>query len=154
MKQLLGGDHGGSFAGINFLWLEGGEKPALESAATFDLFALSPGKLLRCSYTWMHEELPHRGTLIVAWDRRADRVTAAWIDTFHQSGHVMHLEGSVEEDGTVALSGSYPAPPGPNWGWRIRLTAPIEGELVVSMDNVTPDGVAEPAVRIDLRRNP
>ena len=33
----------------------------------------------------------------------------------------MLLEGSLTGRGGVALLGSYPAPPGPDWGWRITL---------------------------------
>lgn len=152
MTTMLPGCGEGRFAGTKLLWLEGAAAPALESPSGVELEVLAPEKLLRCSYEWNFKGQPQRGAMLIACDQRSSRVTAAWIDTFHQSGHVMHLEGMLEDSGAVALSGFYPAPPGPDWGWRIRLESPSAEELLVLMDNVSPEGLAEPAVRIDSRR--
>lgn len=151
MKQMLAG-LSGRFDGHNLLWLEGSRSPALESDASAEVEVLTAGRLLRCGYTWSFDGQEHRGALLIASDRLGERVTGAWIDSFHQSGHVMHLEGSLEEGGTVVLAGHYPAPSGPDWGWRIRLESASPDELLVLMDNVDPAGSAEPAVRIDVRR--
>jgi hypothetical protein len=152
MKEMLSACRGGLFVGTNLLWLEGAAAPALESPARAELEVLAPGKLIRCSYTWTFEGQTQHGSMVVAWNTRAERASAGWVDSFHQSSHVMQLEGVLEDGGAVAVSGSYPAPSGPDWGWRIRLESPTADELLVLMDNVSPDGLAEPAVRIDLRR--
>lgn len=151
MKQLLDG-RVGRFSGRNQLWLEGPRAEPSESNAEVELEALLPGRLLRCSLKWRHEETHHLGALLLAWDRRADRVTGAWIDSFHQSGHVMHLEGTLAADGSVSLEGRYPAPPGPDWGWRIRLRSGSVDSLEIEIDNVDPEGNAELAVAISLAR--
>ena len=40
---------------------------------------------------------------------------------------------------TLAVKGTYAAPPGPDWGWRIEIT-PDEGTLRVVMFNIWPEG--------------
>ena len=43
------------------------------------------------------------------------------------------------------LPGSYPAPPGPDWGWN-TVIVPTENELKIAMYNVPPGGQDELAV--------
>ena len=38
----------------------------------------------------------------------------------------MACEGAVEPDWAIAVHGSYAAPPGPDWGWRIFIR-PADG---------------------------
>ena len=68
------------------------------------------------------------------------RATAHWIDSWHMSDGVMACEGAVDTDGTIDVRGSYAAPPGPDWGWRI-VVRPADGPaLHIVMYNVTPEG--------------
>jgi hypothetical protein len=77
-------------------------------------------------------------------------VTLHWIDSWHNGDAVMACEGTGS-DGRVDVRGSYPAPSGPDWGWRIRVE-PGSGSLVIRMDNVSPDGEEYPAVEASYRR--
>ena len=52
----------------------------------------------------------------------------------------MACEGAVEPDGAIAVRGSYAAPPGPDWGWRIVIRPAGKPALHIVMYNVTPGG--------------
>ena len=53
----------------------------------------------------------------------------------------MNCTGSAT-DGTIALRGSYAAPPGPDWGWRIEIaTEPLR----IKHTNIFPGGEEGPA---------
>ena len=58
---------------------------------------------------------------------------------------MMILSGTAQADGSLAVTGSYAAPPGPDWGWRITLQ-PLDNQFKLLMHNVTPDGEAMLAV--------
>ena len=44
---------------------------------------------------------------------------------------------------TLAVQGSYAAPPGPDWGWRIEITPEPAGALRIKMYNIWPGGAQE-----------
>jgi hypothetical protein len=110
------------------------------------------GLFLRLTYTWQHEGTAHEGTILIGYDRGNDVATAAWADSWHQGARVMACEGSLGDDGTVNVKGSYPAPPDPDWGWRIVLTPVSENRLTLEMFNITPDGTEDLAVRTEYLR--
>ena len=64
----------------------------------------------------------------------------------------MQLTGKTKPDGSAVVDGSYAAPPGPDWGWRITIQ-PLENEqFKLIMHNVTPDGAAMLAVEAVFSR--
>ena len=73
-------------------------------------------------------------------------ISAHWIDTFHMGRKVMACMGGLREDGTLDVRGSYTAPPGKDWGWRITVTANPGRELRIVMHNIDPQGKEELAV--------
>ena len=64
----------------------------------------------------------------------------------------MPFETEAEGKNALSLLGSYAAPPGPDWGWRIVLE-PLSETLQIRMDNITPDGEDLPAVEATYRHN-
>jgi hypothetical protein len=64
----------------------------------------------------------------------------------------MACDGSIDQGGTILLRGSYQAPPGPDWGWRITITANSGKDLQIVMHNCTPEGAEELAVQADYAR--
>jgi hypothetical protein len=50
------------------------------------------------------------------------------------------------------VRGSYAAPPGPDWGWRITLAATATSEIEISMFNIDPNGKEELAVRATYKK--
>jgi hypothetical protein len=47
--------------------------------------------------------------------------TAVWVDSYHSGPEWLTLDGYIDDDGVIRLTGWYPAPPGPDWGWQIHI---------------------------------
>ncbi|MES2884397.1 MAG: DUF1579 family protein [Pseudomonadota bacterium] len=144
-SQLLG-----DWIGENQLWLDPKEPPQV-SPSTLTVAPTAQGKFLTLAYTWAFEGKVQEGLLLVGDNNKDSIASAGWVDSFHQSGKVMQCIGSVEGSG-FAVSCHYPAPPGPDWGWRLSVNASAAGELIFEMHNVPPGGDAELAVRAVYQR--
>ncbi len=94
------------------------------------------GRFVRLDYSWVYREKPHEGSLLVGFDTKAGSASAHWIDSWHTGTAAIALAGTPAS-GTLSVRGTYPAPPGPDWGWRIDLAAD-GGALRVVMFNVWP----------------
>lgn len=53
----------------------------------------------------------------------------------------MICRGADRGDGPTTVLGSYAAPPGPDWGWRIEIA--IGDELRITHTNIAPYGKGE-----------
>ena len=107
-------------------------------------------RFLRFGYTWVYQGQPQEGLLLLGFDPESNAVSGHWIDTWHMGNKVLACTGPAPI-GTVSIRGSYAAPPGPDWGWRIELTA--EGDqLRMVMTNIYPDGKEELAVESEYSR--
>ena len=100
------------------------------------------GRFARVDYTWSYHGRPQEGSMLVG--RSGDRVSIHWIDSWHMGDKAMACEG--DDGGNVSVRGSYAAPPGPDWGWRITLTPAAGSSFGLVMHNITPDGDEELAV--------
>jgi hypothetical protein len=67
-------------------------------------------------------------------------VTAAWIDPWHNGDRLMPCVGNLTPAGAFTVKGSYPAPAGPDWGWRITVEPPVNEAWRFTMHNITPQG--------------
>ena len=123
-----------------------------DSASTAVLTPLLGGRFIRLDYDWSYQGAPQEGSLLIGCQCESGQATAHWIDSWHMSDAVMACEGAVEPDGTIAVRGSYAAPPGPDWGWRIAIRPADGSELHVIMHNVTPDGQEALAVEAAYAR--
>ena len=99
----------------------------------------------KITYAWSHDGKPHTGTIALR-DGGAD-----FTDTFHSST-TMAFTSVSSTWALVELFGTYPAPEGPPWGWRITLAHRPSDELVLQMTNITPWGEDGRAVRMVTRR--
>ena len=120
-----------------------------ESQSTATVTPLLGGAFIRMDYTWAYQDAPQEGSLLIGYDSGAEEVTAHWIDTWHMGERAMLLSGTPEDDGSIAVRGSYAAPPGPDWGWRIVLQPENDSALHLLMYNITPDGAEALAVETD-----
>ena len=93
----------------------------------------------RIDYTWEYEETPQNGSLRVGHDESRDRLTVAWTDTWHMSDRPLSSDGPASGE-DLDVRGSYPAPSGPDWGWRTRIEVLDADSFRMVMYNVTPDG--------------
>lgn len=143
--QLLG-----HWSGESHLWMDPSQPP-LASPSRMAVTPTANGKFLSLSYDWVYEGKEQQGLLLVGDGNKDSVATAAWVDSWHQSGKVMQLIGAVAGE-TLSVTGHYAAPPGPDWGWRLSVHVSAAGELVLEMHNVPPGGEAELAVRAVYRR--
>lgn len=142
----------GTWTGTKRLWLEGAAGPVRSSACELVVSPIALGAFLSFAYTWAFEGSPQEGLLIAGNANTDEGASAAWADSWHMSGKLMHCTGQVEADGAIRLLGSYGAPPGPDWGWTIVLTLPAPDGLSITMCNVAPGCEPELAVQADFAR--
>jgi hypothetical protein len=89
---------------------------------------------------------------LLGYDEQQKMATAAWVDSWHMSSKIMACEGAIDPQGAIDIRGSYEAPPGPDWGWRIVITPKSGKELQLVMYNISPEGVEELAVQADYKK--
>ena len=63
-------------------------------------------------------------------------VSAHWIDSWHMDHAAMTCTGTVSGN-VISVRGTYAAPPGPDWGWRIDLSVE-PAKLRLTMFNISP----------------
>lgn len=144
----------GAWQGHKRLWMEGEGGPVRTSASRLVVTRVACGAYLSFAYSWAFDGAPQEGVLIVGNDNDAQAASAAWGDSFHMSAKLMACAGRVDAPGLVTLEGSYAAPPGPDWGWRIGIELPAADALRIVMHNVEPGGSAHLAVQADFTREP
>lgn len=144
-------DRAGKWSGTNRLHDPNTNAPE-DSASTAVVTPVLGGRFLRMDYTWAYRGEPQEGSLLIGGDTKGGMVTAHWIDTWHMSDKVLECEGVAGEGNGISVRGSWAAPPGPDWGWRINIL-PGEGKVLrVVMFNVTPDGQEGLAVEASYTR--
>ena len=122
------------------------------SAATATV-KLTAAHFASVAYTWSDGENPQEGLLLLAGGASdADPATAVWADSWHTGKALMQFSGTVGADGVLRLNGSYPAPPGPDWGWQIHLH-PADGQGGrITMHNLVPGEDPYQVVELELHR--
>ena len=140
----------GQWQGTTRLYLEPPPAAGVVSESRLTVAPIAGGNFLQLNYDWSHESEAQSGVLIVGYEE-ADAASAAWVDSFHMSARIMFCTGSVAE-GAATLTGSYAAPPGPDWGWRIALKLVAADELQIVMHNIWPEGKEDLAVQADYKR--
>ena len=124
-----------------------------ESPATATVTPLLGGRFVRIDYTWVYQGTPQEGSLLIGYLKKAGQVTAHWIDSWHMGAKAMALLGLAPDGATLSVRGSYEAPPGPDWGWRIDLTPGDDGRsLRMVMHNIWPEGKEDLAVEAAYAR--
>ncbi len=137
-------DCAGTWNGINTLQDPHTNAPA-ESVSTATVMPEFDGRLVRLDYTWSYEGKPQAGSLLFGFDKEKNTHRAHWFDSWHMGSKAMECSGVAQESGIISVRGSYAAPPGPDWGWRIDLhTDDITMKMV--MYNIWPDGREDLAV--------
>ncbi len=141
----------GEWTGNNKLWFDS-TKPAIESETMAVVQEEAAGRMIAVRYSWGYEGKAREGILLLGDDPATGRCDAAWSDSFHNGHRLMPLTGPLAGDDNPTVTGSYPAPSGPPWGWRITLEHPSPNAFVMRMHNITPDGKAELAVEASYAR--
>ena len=140
----------GNWRGTKHLYLGPPPEPAIASPSKLSVTPVAGGGFLQFNYDWMYEGAAQAGLLLFGYDEE-NAASAAWVDSFHMSTKIMSCSG-VAVDGATDLLGSYEAPPGPDWGWRITIRSISANELKIVMHNISPEGQEDLAVEIDYTR--
>ena len=128
----------GNWQGTNRLQDPHSNSPE-ETPSTATVTPVLGGRFVRLDYTWTYHGEPQEGSLLIGYERKINVVTAYWIDSWHMSDKVMECRGAAV-DGEILLLGSYAAPPGPDWGWRITIATREADRFNITMHNVEPGG--------------
>ena len=143
----------GKWQGTNHLWLAPDE-PVRLSESTAEIRAIAQDQFSELLYTWSESGLPQEGRMILGRFPDSPHVRAIWLDTWHMMNQFMDCEGGVNENGEVWVRGSYPAPPGPDWGWQITFAGRGADAFRLQMHNITPEGEMFLAVEVAYTRQP
>lgn len=106
---------------------------------------------LKLEYTWAADGKQQDGLMLVV-ENKDESLSSVWIDSWHQSQAFLLSHGSRGASGDITLLASYPAPTGPDWGWKTIIRALGGDNLEILMYNLSPDGKEEIAVHDTYRR--
>ncbi len=141
----------GEWQGTKQLYLAPPPAAPASSASTLTVAPIAGGSFLQFNYNWTYEDEEQTGVLWIGCDGDGATATAAWVDSFHMSSKIMSCTGTAA-DGVIDVRGSYEAPPGPDWGWTIKVQAISANELKIVMHNIWPEGQEDLAVEIAYTR--
>jgi len=112
------------------------------------------GLFVQYNYSGSLQGKPLTGTAIFGYNIIANKYQCAWMDSFHNGTSMMFCEGLLN-DTTVNVLGKYDAPDGsPPWGWRTTVEITTTDKIVVTMYNITPEGIEAKAVETIFQRIP
>lgn len=139
------------WSGTSRLWLAPGED-AHESQTTAQMSSVGQGQFITIRYRWEFEDEPQDGMIAFRSEMDQALTRAVWLDSWHMRNDIMVCE-AMTRDGVVSIQGSYAAPPGPDWGWRIEIETGDASSLVIRMINITPLGEEALAVLAQYERS-
>jgi len=142
----------GSWKGTNRLYVPWMDEKIKESNSGAVVRSKMNGQFLSIEYTWTFDGEPQEGMLLLGCDPNSDAVQAVWTDSWHSKDVLMLCNGNSSDD-RISVTGSYAVPDNPDWYWRMEV-APGAGKdsFQFLMFNVSPEGIAEPAVETDFTR--
>jgi hypothetical protein len=141
----------GQWRGTNRLWLSPAD-PVHESDITMLVAAAAQGRFITFQYTWSYEGNPQDGLLLLGVEPHPEAVQAIWIDSWHMQDKYLHCLETIGDQGDISLNGSYSAPPGPDWGWKIEIIPRLPDEFQLRMYNISPGGMSQLAVHAEYIR--
>jgi hypothetical protein len=143
----------GEWQGTNRLWLSPDE-PVRESPTTASIVPVAGERFATIRYTWADEGKPQDGLIVVRLVEGPEDVQMVWVDSWHMSRQFMLCRGATTRSGgVISATGSYAAPPGPDWGWRIEIHRAAPDVLRIMMYNILPDGQEVVAVEAEYGRS-
>lgn len=140
----------GDWAGTSKLWLSPGEDPR-ESDSSARVSLVGQGQFVRIEYDWSFDKMAQDGQILFAPEFGMADCEAVWLDSWHMASAIMTCEVSNGPGDSAILRGNYPAPPDPDWGWRIEIRAAGAREFEIRMFNISPEGEEALAVQATYR---
>lgn len=140
----------GDWEATNQLWFMPGT-PVHESESTLSVTPVVGDAVTMLRYSWSHDGAAHGGVMLVR-DVSTAPPSIVWYDSFHSGGAFMTFGQGSRTDGVLTATGSYAAPTGPDWGWRIEVHIPAADTLLLRHYNIMPDGQEALAVQARYSR--
>lgn len=120
------------------------------SAASAEV-QIAARNFIAIDYTWSTEGQAQDGLLLISDAPEPAAAKAVWADSWHSSESWLEFRGGLA-DGQLVLEASYPAPPGPDWGWQIRIDPGTGDGPRITMHNLMPGHPAYQVVELALER--
>lgn len=128
----------GEWQGRNRLWVRPGE-PVRESETTASIALVAGDRFATVTYIWAEGGRPQDGLLVVPAEKD-NQAEVFWVDSWHMGDKFLLLRREDTSEGLLTARGTYAAPPGPDWGWRISIRSESREELQIVMHNILPQG--------------
>jgi len=141
----------GEWSGTKKLWMMP-DTPAVECKSTAVITPEAGGRVIAVRYTWESDGQPCEGIVLVRMATSPSDADLVWMDSWHQPDVFMLCPAEDDAQLLIAGRGSYAAPPGPDWGWRIALQSQGPDDFRIVMHNITPEGREELAVEAVYKR--
>ncbi len=126
--------------------------PAIECETAAMVEGAIGDQFLSVRYQWEYKGKPQVGGVVLGDDPESKSCAGFFADTFHYSHRMMPCRGGIVDVGAVKILGHYPAPSGPDWGWRTELELVDADTFVMRAYNIKPDGAEGRAVEATYRR--
>lgn len=139
----------GKWEGTSRLFHEG---DIYDSQSTAEIRTVGQEQFVSIAYAWEIEGEAQDGRITYLSKMKDQPTKATWLDSWHMRDSIMFCEATENQEGTVLLNGSYPAPAGLDWGWRIEVGSDRGGLLLIRMFNISPTGQEELAVQAEYRK--
>jgi len=160
-ESLINGPHrllndmAGEWAGTTKTWFEP-DKLADESPMTGSIRSILGGRFVIHEYKGTMQGKPFEGISIYGYDLNEDKFKASNIDSFHNGTNIMLLNGEEGNQTDMKILGSYSykvsSDETQHWGWRTEITQPDKDSLVITIYNITPEGLEAKGVETVYKR--
>lgn len=157
-RSLQSGGHkalaamAGDWQGTTRVWFEPDKPPAMEVAQDGSLRSVLGGRFLLHEYRYGEGEQAGEGIALYGLHLDEQASEHAWVDTFHTGTSILFSKAPYDGGDFRALTSYTDGKGGPAWGWRTEIAQPSADELVITMFNITPDGLEVKAVETAYER--
>lgn len=142
----------GDWQGTTRVWFEPDQPPAMQVAQAGRVRSVLGGRFLLHEYRYGEGEQAGEGIALYGLHLDEGVWEAAWVDSFHTGTAIMFSRARDEGRGFGVLGSYGGGEGGPRWGWRTVIAQPSADALVITMFNITPDGVETKALETEYRR--
>lgn len=128
----------GEWHGTNRLWLRP-DTPVRESETTASISLVAGSRFATINYAWADGGEAQDGLMIVTPVDEKNPADLIWVDSWHMGSKFMLFQQDGTDEGLLSAKGTYAAPSGPDWGWRIVIKSESSDQLQIVMYNIPPE---------------
>jgi len=138
LRQKIG-EYFGEWEGDSFLYLEPKDAP-LKSHSVAKIGPVAGLGFFEMRYSWSFSDKNESGLILFRLANQPGDADIVWMDSWHMGSKFMICKGETSIENTLCALGTYEAPPGPDWAWRIVFSAISKDQLFLQMFNISPEG--------------